>query len=258
MKTTKEAFDHRKELLSFNEKNTLIYFDVEKHEYTFNGKVLTSATSFIKNYEDQFDNGRISASCSKNWNIDQEDILNLWESNGNAAALFGTAIHAVMEHFFTYKKLGAKIQEVAGKDKNAAMPNHPFLQQLIAGLEEVRLDGDAVQEACVSSVKNGICGLVDDLFIVDRKKKICRIRDYKITFDILVDKKELKAPFAYLGSNKLAKNFLQLSFYGYLMSLSGWTIQGLDIYNWDGTWSKHTLEGPALMKTMVLIASKYV
>lgn len=244
--------------MSFNEKNTVILFDPIEHVYTHKGKTLKSASLFIKEYEDQFDSERMSATCANKWGVDQDDLLNMWASNGEVAAGFGTAIHAVLEHFFTYKKFGAKVQEVAGKDKNAAMPNHPFLQKLINDLEQVRLDGEAYQEACISCVKQGICGQVDDLFIVDSKKKICRIRDYKITFDILVDKKELKAPFGYLGSNKLSKNFLQLSFYGYLMHLSGWTIEGIDIYNWNGEWKKYTLEGKDLMKTMALIASKYV
>ena len=249
--------DPRNLLTSFNEGED-IYFDEPTHVYTHakTGKVFKSATTWLKGYEDQFDSDRISASCSKKWGIPQEDILGMWESNGNAASGFGTAIHAVMEHYFTYKTVGKAVQISAGKEKNAALPNHPFLQQLIFDLEKVRVDGDAVQEALVSSSKLGICGLIDDLFIVDRKKKICRIRDYKITFDILVEKTDLKAPFGYLGGAKLGKNFVQLSFYGYLMSLSGWTIEGVDIYNWDGEWSVHTLEGPKLMKTMLLVGSE--
>lgn len=245
-------------LKSFNEKGIEILFNTRDHIYTYNGTVLKSATTFIKEFEDQFDSERISASCSNKWDESQDEILTMWNSNGEVAALFGTAIHAVLEHFFTHKKLGARIQKVAGKDKNAAMPNHPFLQQLINSLETVRVDGDCYQEVCISCVKKGICGLVDDLYVVDRKKKICRIRDYKITFDILVDKKEMKAPFGYLGSNKLAKNFLQLSFYAYLMTVSGWTVEGIDIFNWNGDWKKHTLEGKDLVKTMALIGSKYV
>jgi hypothetical protein len=244
-------------LISFNE-GAEIRFDEIEHTYIYKGKRLKSATAFVKDYEDQFDNERISATCSKKWGIEQEKIQVLWESNGKAASMFGTAMHAVMEHYFTYKELGGEIQLVADKENNAALPNHPFLQQLINGIEEIRQDGECYQEALVSSVKSGICGLVDDLFIVDRKKKICRIRDYKFTYDILVQKKELKAPFGYLGSDKLAKYYLQLCFYGYLMQLSGWTVQGIDIFNWDGEWHKHTLEGEKLMRTMVLIASKYV
>lgn len=244
-----------KKLTSFNE-DIEILFDEEKHKYLHGKKRLKSATGFVKDYESSFDKERISGICSDNWGIPQKDILAMWDSNGNAAAMFGTSIHAVMEHYYTYKEIGAEIQEVAQKEKNAAMPNHPFLQILIAELDEIRVDGETEQEALISAHKKGVCGLVDDLLIVDRKKKICRIRDYKITFDLLVDKTKLKEPFGYLGSSKLSKNFLQLSFYGCMMLLSDWTVEGVDIYNWDGSWSKHTLEGPELMKTMLLIGSK--
>lgn len=253
-----EVVDPRIELVSFNEKKTVILFDPIEHVYEYKGKILKSASTFIKEYEEEFDSERISLSSSRKWGVDQEKLLSMWASNGDCASGFGTAIHAVLEHYYRYKNFGAKIQQMSGKDKNAAMPNHPFLQGLIASLDKVRTDGQTLQEACISCVKKGICGQVDDLLIVDEKKKICRIRDYKITFDILVDKKEMKAPFAFLGSNKLAKNFLQLSFYGYLMQLSGWTVEGIDIFNWNGEWTKYSFEGKDLMKCMVLVGSKHL
>ena len=250
-----EPIDHRTKLTSFNE-GIEVMFDVGEHTYHYGNKQFKSATTWIKKFESAFNSEQISAMCSKKWDIEQDEILTLWDSNGNAAAGFGTAIHAVLEHYFTHKKLGKQIQDIAGKPKNAAMPNHPFLQELIKGLEKVRVDGDAHQEAFISSKKYGVCGLVDDLFIVDRKKKICRIRDYKITYDILTDKTDLADPFSYLGGSKLSKNYLQLCFYGYLMMMSGWKIEGIDIYNWDGSWHIYTLEGPVLMKTLLLVGSE--
>ncbi len=241
-------------LISFNEK-ALIWFDEESHTYTYKEEKLSSATRFVKEYEDEFDSNRVAQTCSLNWGEEVEDILTLWDSNGKAASGFGTAIHAVLEHYFTHKAIGARIQLAARKGKNAAMPNHPFLQELITSLETIRTDGDTRQEVCISMVKNGLCGLVDDLLITDANKKRCRIRDYKITADILVEGKPLKKPFAYLGSNKLAKNYLQLAFYSYLMSMSGWTVEGIDIFNWNGAWTKYTLEGSELTKTIMTIGT---
>lgn len=244
-----------KKLTSFNE-GIEIYFDEAEHVYTYSNKTFKSATTWIKQYEEEFDSDRMSASCSKKWGIPQADILAVWQGNGDVASQFGTALHAVFEYYFTYKKIGALIQEKSGKNKNGAMPNHPFLQKLITDLEVIRTDGDTIQEALVSSKKHRVCGLIDDLLIVDRKKKICRIRDYKITFDIVVEKNDLKKPFAYLGGSKLSKNFLQLSFYGYLLTASGWKVEGIDIFNWDGEWHKHSLDGSVLMKTILLVGSE--
>lgn len=246
------------ELLKSFTENINIEFHDDTHTYFYKGKQLFSASTFVKDFEESFDKEGMSSLSSQRWEIDQDDILALWDSNGKAASGFGTAIHAVLEHYYKHKKLGAQIQKVAGKDKNAAMPNHPFLQSLINELDTIRLDGESYQEVCVSAHKKGICGQIDDLLIVDKKKKICRIRDYKITYDISVEKKPLKAPFAFLGGSKLSKNFLQLSFYGYLMQNAGWTVEGIDIFNWDGSWHKHTLEGKTLMKTMVLVGTHYL
>jgi hypothetical protein len=237
---------------SFNEKAPITFDDVA-HSYTYKGRRLNSATGIIKNYEEEFDSDGISRMSATKWGEDQDEILAMWDSNGKVAAGFGTAIHAVLEHYFKHKALGARIQAVSGKEYNAAMPNHPFLRELILSLEPIYLDGDSHQEVCISWVKQGICGLVDNLLVTG--DKTCRIRDYKITADILVNKSALLAPFAYLGSNKLAKNFLQLSVYSYMMVQSGWKVEGIDIFNWNGEWAKYSLEGKELMKTIINIGT---
>lgn len=241
---------------SFNEKKVQVLFDEVPHTYIYNNAVLTSATGIVEKYGDTFDLERVSFMSSQKWNESQDDILALWDSNGQAAAGFGTAIHKVIEHYFTYKTIGARIQKVSGKKHNAAIPNHPFLQKLLYELEAIRQDGNTRQEVFISSVKNGICGLVDDLLILDPKKKICRIRDYKITADILVDKSKLAAPFSYLGANKLSKNFLQLCIYACMLQLSGWKIDGIDIFNWNGEWKKYTMDSKDMGKTILLVASE--
>ena len=244
-----------KKLKSFNEK-VIVLFDVEKHAYYYKGKQLKSATTFVKDFEDQFDVEENSARCARKWEVDQDELKAMWDSNGTVAAGFGTALHAVFEHYFTYEKFGALIQEKADKAKNAAMPNHPFLQNLILDLKKIMPEGESHEEALVTCVDKGVCGLVDNLFIVDKKQKICRIRDYKITFDILVEKKKLDEPFSYLGGSKLSKNFVQLSFYAYLMMNSGWKVEGLDIFNWDGQWHRYSLEGKELLKTILLVGGR--
>ena len=242
-------------LTSFNEKASITFDDVA-HTYMYKGNRLMSATGFIKNYEESFDSDRISRMSAEKWGEDQNEILTMWDSNGTAAAGFGTAIHSVIEHYFTHKPLGARITQAASKEHNAAMPNHPFLRQLIYDLEKIRLDGDTRQEVLVSWVKQGMCGLVDDLLITG--DKTCRIRDYKITADILVNKTAPFAPFSYLGKNKLAKNYLQLAVYSYYLQMSGWKVEGIDIFNWNGEWSKYTLEGVSLMKTIILVGKELV
>jgi len=228
---------------SFNE-NIEIDFDPIEHKYTHEGKKLKGGTTVTAEYHDGFDRERIASAFASKRNIDMPDVLALWDSGGNIAAGFGTAIHAVLEHYFTWKDKWEDCK---------AMPNHPFLIQLIKELEEIRIDGNTRQEVLVSLVDKGVCGLVDDLLITG--KKTCRVRDYKITYNILENDKALYKPFTYLGSNKLAKNFLQLSIYSYMLEMSGWKVEGIDIYNWNGEWSHHMLEGDTLRKTILLVGT---
>lgn len=248
------------EMISFTEPDKIIVFNEAKHTYHYGKKRLKSGTGIVEDYTDTFDSDRISAMLAKKHGVDQQGLLDMWSSNGKAASMFGTSIHYVMEHYYRWREFGDKYAKLAGKDKNAAMPNHPFLQMLIKTLDEVRTDtkSESVQEALVSVTDKGICGLADEILIIDRKKKICRLSDYKITFDITVEKSDLKAPFTYLGGSKLSKNFLQMAIYGYMLELAGWTVTGADIYNWDGEWHVHTTEGNQFKKTMVLVGSRLV
>lgn len=243
-------------LTSFNEGHEII-FEPGEHTYHYGKKRLRSATTWIEDYISTFDSEAISARCAEKWDVDQQHILNVWESNGDIAAGFGTAIHAVLEHYYTYEHIGGIMQEASGKEKNAAMPNHPFLKQLIEELNVIREPGElSYQEALVSAVDLGVCGLIDDLMIIDAQEKICRVRDYKITVDITKPKETLAEPFTFMGDTKLAKNFLQLSFYSYLLTRSGWTVEGVDIYNWIGDWHHYQFDGADFKKAMVLVGSK--
>ncbi len=246
-----------KTLRSVNEK-IKVEFNVEEHTYHYEGKQFFSASTFAAKYGgDDFDAERIAMAYSQKHDVDMDDVLDMWDSNGTIAAGYGTSIHAVMEHYYKYKEIGAKLQEATGSEFNKAMPNHPDLRNLIIGVEEVREDCESIQEAFVTLAAKQKCGQIDDLLIVDKKKKICKIVDYKITVDILKENKKLAAPFAYLGGSKLSKNFLQMAFYAYLMQASGWKVQSCDILNWNGhEWTKYTLDGPKLMKTMLLIANE--
>lgn len=229
-------------LTSFNE-DVVIDFDRINHTYSYQGKRLKSASGFASEHTKPFDKISISKTCEKSWGVPQADILELWDSNGKVAADFGTAVHAVLEHYFKRRELGNKILEKSKKTVNPALPNHPFLQSLVQGLEELdQEEGIEMQELLISNVERGYCGLVDKLKILDLDKKICRVQDYKITYEIEKVGEKYLEPFDTLPANKLTKYQIQMSVYANLLQLSGWTVTGLDVFNYDGNWSKHTME----------------
>jgi hypothetical protein len=168
----------------------------------------------------------------------------MWMSNGAVAAQFGSVVHLALEHYINFKAAGDKItktRKASGKDVdgNYAMPKHPFLKKTIQALNKLtdKLDKEygveeVVAEALITDSATGWGGLIDRLAIIDKKKKIARVQDYKV--NIGAEKEEAhskpKAPFSHLPANKLTKYRLQLSFYASILKKHGWTIEGLDVF----------------------------
>lgn len=245
---------------SFSEPDVIVDFNDTKHIYNmrWNGgtKVLKGGTTFIKRFYNEFDAPKIARQCSKYWGVKASDIEEMWASNGAVSGLLGTTVHLALEHYINFQKIGQTITETrqkAGKDVegNYAMPKHPFLKKTIESLNKLtdKLDKkynaeEIVAEALVTDSATGWGGLVDRLAILDRKKKIARVQDYKV--NIGAEKEEPhskpKPPFSHLPANKLTKYALQLSFYAAILKKHGWTIEGLDVFIFESKWVHHELE----------------
>lgn len=245
---------------SFSEPNIIVDFNETKHIYNMRVdggyKVLKGGTTFIKRFYDPFDSKKIARQCAKYWGVSAENIESMWNSNGNIAGLFGSALHLALEHYINYRQIGQTITETrqkAGKDVegNYAMPKHPFLKKTIESLNKLtdKLDKhykvqEVVAEALVTDSATGWGGLIDRLAILDKERKIARIQDYKV--NIGAEKEEghskPKQPFSHLPANKLTKYALQLSFYASILKKHGWIIEGLDVYIFESKWVHHTLD----------------
>ena len=106
------------------------------------------------------------------------------------------------------------------------------------GVEQV------VAEALVTDSKTGWGGLIDRFAIIDSKKKIGRVQDYKVNIgaeDIDPNSKPLE-PFSHLPANKLTKYALQMSFYAAILEKHGWTIEGLDVFVYEEKWVHYELD----------------
>jgi hypothetical protein len=233
-----------REITSFNEPDVTLKFNEQYHTYDYNGKRLSSATSFVRKHTTPFPKDAVLDKCAANWGVPREDIAALWDSNGRIASGFGTALHEAMEHYTRYRTVGALILEASSKKENAALPNHPLLKRIILEYEALNpLDNTHQEyaEVIVSQVELGYCGLIDALRVTGDKR--CRVQDYKITHNVEAQNQgEFLYPFDMLPRTKLSKYQLQLSFYADLLRLSGWDVEGLDVYVYGDEWVHYPMK----------------
>lgn len=224
-------------LKSFTE-DIEVDFDPVAHKYYFKGNLLQGATTFLKKFVKEFDSQSIAKTCEKSWGIPAQEIEALWEGNKNLATDFGSVVHKALEHYFESRD--------AGFDDDKALPKHPILRNIITSFVEASAGdkGKIMSEVFVTDIKNERCGQIDRLLILDEKKKICRIQDYKVNVgsEEVSSKNKLAAPYDKLPANKLSKYQLQLNFYAQILENAGWTVQGLDVYVFEDGWKNYTLE----------------
>lgn len=236
------------EIASFNEEGVVINFDEESHTYTYKGQILKGATTYIKKYEKEFDAETASANCEKYWQIPAKTIKDAWKLSGDLARSFGTGVHKALEFedlYRSYKK---------PKDGSRCfLIKNPAIQSIVEEFyklnERLGFKGDVVPEALVSDVENGNCGLADRILVTDWDKKICRVQDYKVNYDFnvkgQVNFKNLPDGVV-LETTKLSKLALQLKQHRTMLEKSGWTVEGVDGFVYDGKWNYYevnTLDG---------------
>jgi len=234
-------------LKSFNEDGVVVDFDPIAHTYHYKGKQLISATNYLKKFYKPFEKEAVAANCEKAWGVSKEDIIDLWDSNGEVANMLGTLIHKALEHSELFRETGITIANNRKTGENPALLKHPLLRGIIEGFQEMyvaaELPMDKVfSEVLLTDVKGGFCGQADRLVQTDTKK--FRVQDHKINVEATVeDPKKLKpaAPFAHLAPNKLAKYQIQMSIYANMLQKSGLEVEYLDAFVLDEEWTHYPL-----------------
>lgn len=235
-------------LQSFNEDAIFVEFDEEAHTYKYNDVFLKGATTYIKKYIQEFDTDTIAGRCETHWKIPAKVIKEAWNLSGDLARNFGTGIHKALEFEDRYR------QYVKPKDGSRCfLIKNPAIQNIVEGFYELndRLGfiGEVFPEALVTDVENGLCGLADRILVTDKENKICRIQDYKVNydFDVKGNEKFINLPKGVkLPTTKLAKLALQLKQHRTMLEKSGWTVEGVDGFVYDGEWNYYevnTLDG---------------
>lgn len=210
---------------------TIIYYDQGTDHYYTNqaGVKLMSGSHYAANLSPKFDKAMILPKTAKAWDVDEVSLDRIWSLNGDISTSYGTSVHNALEVYHLYHEIGAKVQEVKGLDYNYVLPKNDTLRAVVLQFVE-KFGADAIPEVMVSDVANLRAGQIDRLQILDEKKKLCRIGDFKTNTE--------------LNDKKILQYQHQLSFYAEILKQHGWTVEGLDIFHLqqDNTWELIDLE----------------
>ena len=80
-------------------KNKKVSFDSGTHSYLLKDKKLTSVTTLINNFKNEFDSDFWSKKIAKKENTTQEIILKKWKEKAFKSTEIGTAIHKIFEDY---------------------------------------------------------------------------------------------------------------------------------------------------------------
>jgi len=199
-----------------------IYFDEPTHTYTNSkGQVYLSGSQYAKRFDKEFPADVISKKMADKSGVDQKLILDAWGAKGDVSKGFGTAIHLALENYAKYKEMSDML------DKQYHIHDHPIIEKCVKDFYKGREKEVALSEALVIDHERRLAGSIDRLLLIDKKKKICRVQDFKTNADI---------------EDKLAAYWHQLSFYASILQAKGWTVSGLDIFWWNGKWTTYQSE----------------
>lgn len=199
-----------------------------------------SGSKFPEQFYQPFDKEGILKAIADKHDVDPEKVEAMWGLNNSASTGYGSAVHAAMENYDRNRVLGDKIKSVKTfKTKlnevgpNKALSKNPFIKHIVESFHD-KFGGDETifTEEFIWDEMFKLCGSVDRIKVVDLKKRVIRIQDYKTDGDIHEKKYQLTdSPFKKkLGNELLDYHWLQLSFYAFILERAGWKVEGLDVF----------------------------
>jgi len=195
-------------------------FDPKKHQYTYNGSIYTSVTTFLKNFHEEFDTEYWSKKKADQLGIPPEKLKLDWKEKNDRANIVGSATHDWIENYFNqiWQPLPTDIDVIDRINKF----NRIFSTQLH------KLD-PIMFELRIFSKKYPIAGTIDSLFLY--KGRIF-IVDWKTNSDFRHDDhpkgryQKLLPPFEDFYQNHLNEYSIQVSLYSLILEEWGFDVRG--------------------------------
>lgn len=185
---------------------------------------------FFKQFTDE-DKERVLNYYEREKGVKRDEVEKTWEMKADIATGYGTAIHAAIELYYSYNKVGDKIK---GKDGvNKALCKNTFFAYIAQTFVNDLGPGNYLAEQFIWHEKSRFCGAIDLLEVVDKNTVI--VHDIK-TNDSVLKKvyQEKDSPFKKdVDNTQLGEYWLQLSFYAYILKQYGINTKELQIHHLD-------------------------
>lgn len=253
-KTVKAAVVRVQQITSRLTGITLDYDPVAHVYKSVDGLVYVSGSQFPDRFYEPLDKVKAVELVLKAYpdsGITSQQLLDMWKTNGQVSTLFGSSVHAALENFIKYGKVGDLIHKEG--DPNKALNKNPFFTKLVKDyVEKFGVDGMLSEEFIADD--SGHCGRVDYIKIVDKEKKIIRIGDFKTDADLFEKKyQKTDSPFKKKILNAKGKedatlltyHRFQMSYYAYILAQFGYTTEGIDL-DWLNPntleWERHSTD----------------
>lgn len=194
-----------------------VKFYQPSHSYTINGKILTSVTTVIHEYQEEFDkNGFIAASCAKREGITKEEILQRWEGKKNTAATRGTKFHKEIEDYINY----------------GIIPDGEF-KDIVIQFSQIKQECKLFPEIRLFNEYYGVAGTTDLVYLNSDNSII--VGDWKSNAAFTIKPKyggKLLSPLSHLGDCHLVIYSLQLWCYSIMLEKFGYKIRDNPLIYW--------------------------
>lgn len=212
---------------------TKVIFDPIAHTYRDSkGNYYRGGSGFASKYKEKFPAELIAKKMADKagGEVSPEQIIAMWDLNGEASSSHGTGVHAALQLYGEYAELSRKVK---GGSDEAALTKNPTLRPMVLDFfTDARKAETAYYEEFVCDERILACGLIDRLVVEDDG---LWVEDYKTNADVHKPEKIL-APFTdVVEPTALGGYVIQLSYYGTILQRHGRTVKGLRIHHWAGS-----------------------
>lgn len=196
-------------------------FEPVEHVYTYEGKVITGATTYLKRFSEEFDSAYWSDKNAAKEKCTPEELLARWDLKRDRACTLGTMVHESIEQYWRDKDDAVLQLDDADESMMADAEDRVALFREFAGRRMGAME-PVVLEQRLFNVGWGIAGTMDALFIVGGQ---LLVGDWKTNGKFKTNKdyafKKMFAPFAHLKDNEFNKYSIQLSLYRLMLQEAG-------------------------------------